>query len=562
MASGTTVFKTSRKSAGYRLAVLLRLILCAVMLLFLFSPEGRKAQLGDSAPLLVGIYALYSVALFFIGRQAGHAWQMFRRYGSWFDIACCTALTLLTGGHPSPFNFLFFFIIIDGASGNSFASGMRITLAAAGIWFVIALSTTQSSEMVSGIVSSAFFLALIGFIIAYRGGREFAIKRRLSLIEQIGALATPQIGLARSIGVSLELLRAYFDADDCILVMRDDETKETSFYKNQLGDGDSFEPSETPDKAFVDRLLSIPPAVAVIFSERKHWRTRQQAVCVTLGLNERFLATEPDSNCAAVGEVLDAKVYLSVPITIGRRPAGRIYIIRSDSNSRFRGADVDLVAQITNQLTPVIENARLIDAISSEAADDERRRIARDIHDSIIQPYMGIKFGLDSIGALLDEGGTSNHAKIQERVKSLGELSDLTIENLRGLVEGLADTKSSGGTLLPSIRRFAEKFSGATGIDVEIEMQGNIAVADRLASDIFQLAVEGLSNVRKHTASTKATLSLDVGEDGITLKIKNDALGYGTFRPRSITERVEGLRGTVDIRRDNGSCVVDINIPL
>lgn len=560
------ILQSRPRGTGYRLASGVRLFLCGLILLFTFSDEGQRANISPVAAAMVIVYTGYSVFLFFIGRQEIAFWRFFKQYGSWIDIACCGILSLSTGGHSSPFNFLLFFAIIDGTSSQGFAAGMKITTAVVALWVGISLLTMRSSEMLAGIFASAPLMFLIGFIIAFRGGREFSIKRKLSLIQQIGAVATPQIGLVRSMGISLELLRNYFDSEDCFLVIRDEETKERFFYKALRTD--SARPDETelsgvqnvPDETFVERLLAVPPAVAVMYSDRSPWRKEPRTECVALGASEKYLATEPDHDCRTVAEILDTKVYMSVPVTFGRRPAGRLYLVRSDKWKRFREADIEIAVQIVNQLTPLIENARLIDRISSNAAEEERKRIARDIHDSIIQPYLGIKLGLESVDVLLEENADAG--KVRERIRSLEELTDITIENLRGLVRGLADSRTSGGTLLPSVRRFAEKFSGATGINVEIESFGDLKSADQLAPDVFQLAVEGLSNIRKHTQSSKALVTIGTGEKKLNLRITNDNADGTVFRPRSITERVAALNGTVDIKRGDGKCTVSIEIPL
>jgi signal transduction histidine kinase len=89
---------------------------------------------------------------------------------------------------------------------------------------------------------------------------------------------------------------------------------------------------------------------------------------------------------------------------------------------------------------------------------------------------------------------------------------------------------------------------------------------DRLAAEIFQMIVEGLSNIRRHTQSVRAFIGLECSNNQLTLRIENDGTrGSVTkpFTPRSIAERAEALGGKARVETfgDAGTSVV-VEIPL
>src|ERR671938_1911456 len=92
------------------------------------------------------------------------------------------------------------------------------------------------------------------------------------------------------------------------------------------------------------------------------------------------------------------------------------------------------------------------------------------------------------------------------------------------------------GGLLPAVQRFAKKFAEATGIAVHVQAETPLPVHDRLAAEVFQMVAEGLSNVRRHTRSAQATVTLTCGDRHLRLSIAND-VAAGTvptpFTPRS-----------------------------
>jgi len=101
---------------------------------------------------------------------------------------------------------------------------------------------------------------------------------------------------------------------------------------------------------------------------------------------------------------------------------------------------------------------------------------------------------------------------------------------------------------------------------VQVEAAADLCLNDRLATAAFQLVAEGLSNVRRHTDSTWATIGLACCNGHFLLRIENDAAAGtagGPFRPRSITERAAALGGQVHFRRtEDARVVILVDIPL
>jgi signal transduction histidine kinase len=220
----------------------------------------------------------------------------------------------------------------------------------------------------------------------------------------------------------------------------------------------------------------------------------------------------------------------------------------------------------------VMENIRLIDNLASDAAEQERRRIAADIHDSVIQPYLGLQFGLSALDQKLESGNTSVRGDIQE----LLELTNHELAELRRFVWGLRAGEERMDVLLPAIERYAERFSIVTGIKVDVEARGKVTVNDRLAAELFQIVAEGLSNVRRHAFCRDARVEISCKNSSLLLQIKNSRpranpeieKGDGNesvkpFRPHSIAERAASLGGDTQVFVDEKDyTVVSVGIPL
>jgi len=313
------------------------------------------------------------------------------------------------------------------------------------------------------------------------------------------------------------------------------------------------------------QLLPAPATAAFLLRARprRPWRPEQAP---------EFLVHDPPSEEGAAGPpalarslltALEASAVLSVPFQAPGGGAGRLYVTRGEG-PRFERSEIGFLGHVLDQVAPVLENIRLVDRLASDAADDARRRIALDLHDSVIQPYLGLRLGLSAAQTALAAG---RGEEARAHLERLATLTDRELQAMRGYVSGLRSGERAGGDLLDEgVRRFCARLGEATGIAVEVHSEGPLPVGDRLGAEVLQMVAEALSNVRRHTTSRRAVVRLGVQADRLRLSVENDAAPGGAergFSPRSITERAGALGGTVRVERTNeGLTAVRIEIPL
>lgn len=153
--------------------------------------------------------------------------------------------------------------------------------------------------------------------------------------------------------------------------------------------------------------------------------------------------------------------------------------------------------------------------------------------------------------------------KLLER---LIKVSDAAIADLRRHIGGLQDGSVQEGVLLLALQRLGQRFAETTGIAVHVKAEGDICLNDRLAAEVFQMVAEGLSNVRRHTHSPWATVSLACHNEHLIMRIENAGMvgeAPVSFTPRSIAGRAAAIGGHTRVERsDTGSTVVLVDIPL
>lgn len=255
----------------------------------------------------------------------------------------------------------------------------------------------------------------------------------------------------------------------------------------------------------------------------------------------------------------DARI--SLPLESGGRVMGQLYVL--SRRRRYGDADIGLLREAIARFMPLVEALTLLDRQASSAARKERRRISLDLHDSAIQPYLGLRLGLEALRRKAAPGNA-----LAGDIDDLYRMTEDSIAELRGYVRGLdGRTQVPAGTLAEGLKRQAERFRAFYGIDADIQLLSPVDLNDRLSAEVVQMVGEGLSNIGRHTSSRRATITLCVGEGHLVLRIVNHGETgrslWHCFTPSSLTRRARHLGGTVEVAPEpQGGTRVSVTIPL
>ena len=547
---------------------------------------GMRVVLGTSALLVVLIqpftsfrwskptyvtlvlYALYGLVIYQLSVR--HKTIVAHRVIPWLDLLWYVPLLIFASNTNNLFYYFFFFAIIVASFSWGLGDGLRLTLASAAIYTLVRLANEPEGSLhIDDILLAPIGLLIFGYIIARWGGYHTQLKNRLKLLKEVTIFSNPRFGIDRTIKAILESIRAFYNAEACLLVIPGKPGDADSYQMYRVARG--IHPSRTAPPEIgaeaATQFLSPSLDYAVIYRKNGASQTR------LFDVKNRVFTDSNSSNGDKQAGMLEAQEYLSVPVYYRHQAVGRLFII--DGPDRIDGSDMDFMLQLMDHVTPVMENIRLIDNLASDAAEQERRRIAHDIHDSVIQPYLGLQFGLAALDQKLEAGNTA----IRDNVQELLELTNHELAELRRFVWDLRATEERLDVLLPAIERYAERFSLVTGIKVDVSVHGKVKVNDRLAAELFQIVAEGLSNVRRHAFCRDARVEISCKETSLLLQIKNSRPRPGTspdgervdggqdgvksFRPHSIAERAASLGGDTQVFVDEKDyTVVSVGIPL
>ena len=548
-----------------RLIAGMRVVLGTSALLVVLLESMEFKAWGTPIQVTLALYSLYGLLIYHLSLRRNLV--VAHKAIPWLDLLWYLPLVIFTRNANSSFYYFYFFAIIVASFTWGLSEGLRLTLASAAIYTIIAL-VAPGNRPLTRLMLAPIGLLIFGYIIARWGGYHTQLKNRLKLLKDVTVFSNPRFGIDRTIKAILESIRDFYDAEACLLVIPGKPRDAESYQMYRVARGIHPSRSAPPEIGSDAAAQFLSPSLehAVIF--RKNKSSHARLFDVKTRVFSEALAGTGDK----LSGMLDAQRYLSVPVYYRHQPVGRLYIVNGPM--QIDGPAMDFVLQLMDHVTPVMENIRLIDNLASDAAETERRRIAHDIHDSVIQPYLGIQFGLSALDQKLESGDVG----IRENVQELLELTKHELAELRRFVWGLKAGEERMDVLLPAIERYAERFSLVTGITVDVEARGKVKVNDRLAAELFQIVAEGLSNVRRHAFCRDARVEISCKETSLQLQIKNSrprlavqtdaerAAGHDgvrAFRPHSIAERAAALGGETQVYVDEKDyTVVSVGIPL
>jgi len=556
----------------HRLIAATRLILAISAVLILDYASISRFN-SDATRVVLMLYIIYSATLYFLTARRLRRKQAIPTWWHRTDIVWYTLLIALSGGTHSIFFFGFFFAILVASFESGFISGLVATAISAGLFLVVSLVVhdEQPGFDIQRFLARVLYLFVLGYLMAHWGGQKVTLIRRLKLLREIATLSTARMGVDALIDSTIERLRAFYDVDIYLVILADAGTDDYRLHRVKRYEAVTPAEAQPIPAEMLRVLLALPPEHAVISSEGLYgWRR----VHITYDVTKHEIVKNPADERTALSSLLDSKSLVTVPLRHPNQTVGRLYLT-AQRRRAFDLSDIEFLIQVADYLMPVIDSIRLVDRLALEAADEERKRIARDIHDSIIQPYIGLQMGLAGLRRKLAGDypeGSRNSRELLQIIRNAADDTDRLIEmtgdgigDLRRYVRGLRDEGESDG-LTSSVRRFAAKFTQATNILVQVRTDPNIRVDDRLASEMFQIIVEGLSNIRRHTQSARAFIGLEHTDNRLIVRIENDGTRGSKptpFTPQSIAERATSLGGKayVEFFGDMGTSVI-VEIPI
>jgi two-component system, NarL family, sensor kinase len=184
--------------------------------------------------------------------------------------------------------------------------------------------------------------------------------------------------------------------------------------------------------------------------------------------------------------------------------------------------ELRLLSTIAYQVGIAIERARLAEDATRLARAEERARIAREIHDTLAQGLTAIALNIECAMHRLE----SRPEQARERLESALAMARENLEEARRSVLDLRATPLAGRPLAEALAALARAFTSETGITVRVQADPKLQLPLRMEAELFRIAQEALTNVRKHARARGVEVGLQRRGHYVTLSIRDDGRGF------------------------------------
>lgn len=223
-----------------------------------------------------------------------------------------------------------------------------------------------------------------------------------------------------------------------------------------------------------------------------------------------------------------------------------------------------MVVALASAAGIAIENARLHARVRELVLTEDRERIARDLHDLVIQRIFAVALSLQAVGSRIEEPVLAE--RLDQAVADLDE----TIRQIRTAIFALEPPPSARGGLRAQILDLGSDASRSLGFEPEIRFAGPVDTAgEALAGEALAVLREALSNVARHANASRVQVAVEVVSGSMVVEVEDDGVGLaaaGATMGNGLTNvhsRALRLGGTADVASgSHGGTRVRWRVPL
>jgi signal transduction histidine kinase len=514
-----------------RLISFVRLALAGGALLVVWIDPTQPSHYVPVAYTAFGLYVFYSAAVFRLVRRGPSRWLPI--VTQVVDLFWVPPVLYFTEGANTPF-FVFFVIF-------AFTAGIRwglwaswgVTLYSLAVYTALLFLATPTPVDLNNDLMRIGYLLIVGVLGGYLAEYRRRREAELNTLRAISAGLAAKPSAVSAVAGIVEMARGHALADSVVGVLREPEGGEFLLFR---GGAD---------------MRRLGPEEAATFL---------RAVGAG-GVNDRPRGKSLSDADAVILRFAEAEAALGYPIQMGEELVGGIYFFYR-SRRAGHGDSTDFSRLLLSHVIPQIETLYLLERARETRVVEERRRIARDLHDSFIQVLAALGFRLRALSASIgaDEPAAGKLAKELEEMR---EIVGQELGRVRAYIAEMREPMGETRDLRELIVKTAEIFRGRTRIPLDISVAPDVArVPIEVARELAPLLREALTNVEKHARASRVSVSLDVEDHRLVLVVSDDGVGIGQERVgsgsgqlptggqglRSMRERAELLGGILEVR--------------
>jgi signal transduction histidine kinase len=262
---------------------------------------------------------------------------------------------------------------------------------------------------------------------------------------------------------------------------------------------------------------------------------------------------------ATVASLGDFDCWLASPMRRDGIPQGLLLAACPDEGKHDENGS--LLRRLADESAVAVENARLFSRVREISIDEERRRLARELHDGIAQSLTHLRYELDFMAR--HGGGAAD--PMRRDIQRLSRVVERTSADVRSMILGLRASVADQG-LIGALRSYLADLQRLGGPSMSFDARGEVRLPGDIEGEIFRVAQEAVSNALRHANATTISVRLISGATQVRLTVEDDGVGLrGSRRSKTggigldaMRERAEliGAHFAVGPRESGGTMVL------
>jgi len=257
--------------------------------------------------------------------------------------------------------------------------------------------------------------------------------------------------------------------------------------------------------------------------------------------------------------------FLGVPIRVRGEVFGNLYLTEKASGERFTETDEEFAIALAAAAGVAIDNVRLHERFGELRVVEDRERIARELHDTVVQRLFATGLGLQGLAVRVDDTALAERLDL-----AVTDLDD-TIRHIRTTIFELQRQRLPGRSLRREVLDIVAEVAGPAGLEDEVRFHGpvDLTVPSDLADQVLAVTREAVTNVARHADATKVVVRLQVADSSLELVVTDDGTGPPTRQStsgrglRNIETRADRMGGTTSLGPgEHGGAELVWRVPL
>jgi signal transduction histidine kinase len=541
------------------------LAICALFAVWI-NPTEPVNHTWTTYYLLFG-FVCYSILIFLAVWRLGVTWTRLPVVTHGIDLVLFSLLMFFSRGPASPFFVFFVFALVCAAlrwqlRGVIYTVAVSLSMVVIMVLYPTYLLSDPTFEMNRFIIRISY-LTVVSALLGYLGAHGQRLQNELSRLAN-WSWAVPENApdLVRNI---MEHTSSILIAPRILLCWEEKEepwlhvalwSDQQCHYSREAPDAFGMLVAEplTGTDFFCKNLLAPDPMV--LHSSASGWQ-RWQGQPIVPELQQRF----------------SLKAVLSLALH-GKHVEGRLFAL---DKKRMDSDDLVLGAIVARQTASKLDHFYLLNQLQQAAVVEERVRLARDLHDGLLQSLTGAALQLQTVHRMMEREPQA----ARERLADIQQAISVEQRNLRSRIRQLKLLspelpEKPDGDLPGRLRELAERISHQWGPRVELDLKPDgTAVPSDLINEVYFIITEALFNAGRHAHASSVRVELTADSHELHIMVADNGCGF-PFRgrydhatliarnigPATLKERIASLQGTLTIESTQNGARLDITIPL